>query len=52
MELIMAIALLYCPTWPCKVLIVAAATGAAVGGATGYLAASSVIRQFASKTRV
>jgi len=51
MELIMAIALVFCRNWPCPLLVLAGAIGAAAGGAAGYFAAQSVVKQYASKTR-
>jgi hypothetical protein len=37
MELLTATALLFCPIWPCQVLIAAVIAGAAGGAAASYL---------------
>ncbi len=50
MEMITAMAVFFCHTWPCQ-LLVDLAVGTAAGAAAGYLAASSVIKQYAAKTR-
>jgi hypothetical protein len=51
MEMITAMALFFCRTWPCQ-LLVDLAVGAAAGAAAGYIAASSVIKQYAAKSGV
>jgi hypothetical protein len=51
MDLIMATALVFCRTWPCPLLVVAGAVGAAAGAVAGYFAAQSAIKQYAAKTR-
>ena len=51
MEMITGMALFFCRTWPCQ-LLVDVAVGAAAGAAAGYIAAQSVVKQYAAKTRV
>jgi len=48
MEMLTAVALLFCRTWPCQVLITSVVAGAAAGGIAGYL----LVKQYVTKTRV